>query len=329
MIRITPITMVYSGNAEYDGRLSLVNTLLFTRNPCSVCSELKMHGDLLNHNTWGFRWGTDWKRKLWETPWKTRGKPWKINKIINIEAANRNSKNLPTCQVRVVRFYHSCSGSSLSSSSSSSSFSSTTSASTSTSTSALPTLRQSLRQLPRAVGTAGPQPGTFRAQWAPLDLSGQMECQNIFQIDCQNICHIECQNICEKECHIECQNICQIERQNIYQIKCWKICQIEWQKVCQKICRIEYQKEDLPDKQPEDSDTECQKILQIDKIMSNRILVDHSKECHLRFFAADRLATSQTQIKRNGLLAKGVAGICVILTMICHGGGHSKSSNYV
>ena len=51
MIRVTPITMVYSGNAEYDGRLSLVNTLLFTRNPCSVCSELKMHGDLLNHNT--------------------------------------------------------------------------------------------------------------------------------------------------------------------------------------------------------------------------------------------------------------------------------------
>ena len=65
----------------------------------------------------------------------------------------------PTCQVRVVRFYHSCSGcsSSSSTSSSSSSFSSTTSASTSTSTSALPTLRQSLRQLPRAVGTAGPQ----------------------------------------------------------------------------------------------------------------------------------------------------------------------------
>jgi len=31
------------------------------------------------------------------------------------------------------------------------------SASTSTSTSALPTRRQSLRQLPRAVGTAGPQ----------------------------------------------------------------------------------------------------------------------------------------------------------------------------
>ena len=76
----------------------------------------------------------------------------------------------PTCQVRVVKFYHSCSGSSSSSfsstSSSSSSFSST-SASTSTSTSALPTLRQSLRQLPLVdlncrlpiwVGTAGPQP---------------------------------------------------------------------------------------------------------------------------------------------------------------------------
>ena len=66
----------------------------------------------------------------------------------------------PTCQVRVVRFYQSCSSassssfsSSASSSSSSSSFSSTMSASTSTSTSALPTLRQ----LPRAVGTAGRQ----------------------------------------------------------------------------------------------------------------------------------------------------------------------------
>ena len=152
----------------------------------------------------------------------------------------------PTCQVRVVRFYHSCSGSSssFSTSSSSSSFSSTTSASTSTSTSALPTLRQSLRHLPRAVGTAGPQPGTFRAQWAPLDLSGQMECQNICQkdcqnicqIDCQNICHIECQNMCKKECHIECQNICQIERQNIYQIKCWQICEIEYQNRCQIEC---------------------------------------------------------------------------------------------
>ena len=99
----------------------------------------------------------------------------------------------PTCQVRVVRFYHSCSGSS---SSSSSSLSSTTSASTSTSTSALPTPRSSPtsarsghcwtstagfrsewarldlnRKVLSAVGTAGPQPGTFRAQWAPLDLN--------------------------------------------------------------------------------------------------------------------------------------------------------------
>ena len=52
------------------------------------------------------------------------------------------------------------------------------------STSALPTLRQALRQLPHAVGTAGPQlqvsertgsagpqPGTCRVQWAPLDLN--------------------------------------------------------------------------------------------------------------------------------------------------------------
>ena len=45
------------------------------------------------------------------------------------------------------------------------------SASTSTSTSALPTLGQALRQLPSSVCTAGPQPGTFPAQCAPLDLN--------------------------------------------------------------------------------------------------------------------------------------------------------------
>ena len=49
--------------------------------------------------------------------------------------------------------------------------SSAMSASTSTSTSALPTLRQALRQLPSSVCTAGPQPGAFPAQCAPLDLN--------------------------------------------------------------------------------------------------------------------------------------------------------------
>ena len=56
--------------------------------------------------------------------------------------------------------------------------SSTMSASTSTSTSAFPTLRQALCQLhsstwdiPSAMCTAGPQPGTFPAQCAPLDLN--------------------------------------------------------------------------------------------------------------------------------------------------------------
>ena len=43
--------------------------------------------------------------------------------------------------------------------------------SASTSTSALPTLRQALRQLPSSVRTAGPQPGTFPAQYALLDLN--------------------------------------------------------------------------------------------------------------------------------------------------------------
>ena len=45
------------------------------------------------------------------------------------------------------------------------------SASTSTSTSALPTLGQALCQLPSSVCTAGPQPETFRAQCALLDLN--------------------------------------------------------------------------------------------------------------------------------------------------------------
>ena len=88
----------------------------------------------------------------------------------------------PTCQVRVVRFYQSCSPHPPpprpppsppppSSSSSASSSSSTTSASTSTSTVALPSLGQALRQLRSSVRTAGPQPGTFPAQCAPLDLN--------------------------------------------------------------------------------------------------------------------------------------------------------------
>ena len=83
----------------------------------------------------------------------------------------------PSFQVRVVRFYQSCSSPPLppppssSFSSSASSSSSTTSASTSTSTVALPTLGQALRQLRSSVRTAGPQPGTFLAQRALLDLN--------------------------------------------------------------------------------------------------------------------------------------------------------------
>ena len=44
-------------------------------------------------------------------------------------------------------------------------------AATSTSTSALPTLRQALRQLRSSVRVAGPQPGTFPAQYTPLSLN--------------------------------------------------------------------------------------------------------------------------------------------------------------
>ena len=54
-----------------------------------------------------------------------------------------------------------------------------------------------------SVKTAGPQAGTLRAQWAPLDLNGQIECQKICQIECQK----ECQKICQVECQVECQKI--------------------------------------------------------------------------------------------------------------------------
>ena len=188
-----------------------------------------------------------------------------------------SSEFFPTCQVRVVRFYPSCcppsSPSSSSSSSpllllaSSSSFSSTMSASTSTSTSALPTLRQALRQLPSSVRTAGPQPGSFPAQCAPLDLNlgaSQLSVRRwtstwdlpssvctagtstwdlpssvctagpqpgTFPAQCAPLDlngQIECQKICQIECQIECQKICQI--------KCDEICQRECQKICQIKC---------------------------------------------------------------------------------------------
>ena len=160
----------------------------------------------------------------------------------------------PTCQVRVVRFYQSCSPPPrlailllllrqhllhhLS---------------TSRSTVALPTLRQALRQRSSSVRTAGPQPGTFPSQWAPLDLnlgpshlsghrwtstwdlpssvctagpqpgSCPAQCAPLDlngQIECQKICQIECQIECQKICRIKCHEICQIECQKICQIKC-------------------------------------------------------------------------------------------------------------
>ena len=116
----------------------------------------------------------------------------------------------PTCQVRVVRFYQSCCPPPhpppslpppppppvsprpcctnfhlhfrLANSSPSSSPTSELSAHCWTST----------WDLPSSVRTAGPQPGTFPAQCAPLDLNGQIECQKICQIKCHKICQIEC-----------------------------------------------------------------------------------------------------------------------------------------
>ena len=108
------------------------------------------------------------------------------------------------------------------------------------------------------VGSYGPQPGTCRAQCAPLDFNGQIECQKICQIECQ----IECQKICQIECQkinqIECQKICQIECQKVCQVECQIEGQIECQKICQKICQIECQKICQIDCQ-----IECQKYVRI------------------------------------------------------------------
>ena len=92
--------------------------------------------------------------------------------------------------------------------------------------------------LPSSVRTAGPQPGTFLAQRAPLDLNlGPAELSapagpqpGAVRAQCAPLdlkSQIECQKICQIECQIECEKICQI--------KCHKICQM----ICQKICQIE------------------------------------------------------------------------------------------
>ena len=170
----------------------------------------------------------------------------------------------PTCQVRVVRFYHSCSPPQLAilllllvlllllllrlllqflfdhvcinfhlnfrlANSSPSS---------------LPTSQLSVHRwastwdLPSSVRTAGPQPGTFPAQCAPLDLNlGPSELSahrwtstwdlpssvhtvgpqpGTFPAQCTPLdlngqieCQIKCQKICQIECQKICQNICQ------------------------------------------------------------------------------------------------------------------------
>ena len=58
--------------------------------------------------------------------------------------------------------------------------------------------------LPSSVCTAGPQPGTCPVQCASVNFNGQIECQKICQIECEKICQVECQKICQ----IQCQKVC-------------------------------------------------------------------------------------------------------------------------
>ena len=199
---------------------------------------------------------------------------------LNFKKCSEREVFFPTCRVRVVRFYHSCSPPPprprlaillllllllrqlllhhlclhfhvhccLANSSPSSSPTSELSVHRWTST----------WDLPSSVGTAGPQPGTFPAQWAPStwdqlnvhhwtstwDLHRWTSTWDLpssvctagpqpgtYPAQCAPLDlngQIECQKICQIECQIEWQKICQI--------KCHEICQIE----CQKICQIKF-----------------------------------------------------------------------------------------
>ena len=102
-------------------------------------------------------------------------------------------KVVPTCQVRVSRFYHASS----------------------------PLLLILNRKLQISVRTAGPQPLAVEVQQCPC----QRECPNKCQIDCQNLMkesnrmveyqHIY-QKLCENRCQKECQSKCQKECQNMH-----------------------------------------------------------------------------------------------------------------
>ena len=111
---------------------------------------------------------------------------------------------------------------------------------------ALPTLGQALCQLPSSVCAAGPQPGTFRAQCALLDLNLGPSQFSVHRWTStwdlpSSVCTAGPQPgtfpaqcaLLDLNGQIECQKICQIECQKICQIECQKICQIG----CQKICR--------------------------------------------------------------------------------------------
>ena len=152
---------------------------------------------------------------------------------------------------------------------------------------------------------------------------------NICQIDCQNICHIEChiecENICEKECHIECQNICQnmARQQKAAYVRPIKDLSVVAGRVSEQVCgRLVHHYTQTFKK----GTSKSVAVLVDDNALRSVLVLETwsvADQTHMQN-AADRLATSQTKKKRNGLLAKGVAGIYVILTMICHGGDHSK-----
>ena len=86
--------------------------------------------------------------------------------------------------------------------------------------------------------SAGPQPGTFPAQWAPLDLNlGPAQLSEHRWTSTWNLpSSVSCQKISQ----IECQKICQVE--------CQKICQIE----CQRVCQPDRMPEDMSEHMPED-----------------------------------------------------------------------------
>ena len=202
------VSGIQEGSAHINGSLQirLARKKLTASFPEIAASKIPVAG-----KNGGASWGKirGWYEDWWETllyqiEWE--------EDIYDYDAMDRKYHifpHLPSCQVRVSRFYQSCIPPSASTCTSASSCANSSS-------------QWALLDLNRS-----------RSQWALPDLSQTLECQNRCQVECQKGCQRECQKECENLCQKKCQNRCQIECQNRCQKECQNICQKVYQSRCQ------------------------------------------------------------------------------------------------